>query len=192
MFAAVVMKCRPGDGMRVAILQNEVTHNDVRCPAAAAFLLTNIRCAVQTQSHFPTLNDVVRVLPATGLTVEHLSQAGREAVLGGIGEPDRLLLAGEGSDRCDGPKDRLTLDHRIIGHVREDSGLVEVPGPGHWRAAGDDHRSSVDSGGDEAEQVPAAAMRRLPGSTQLSRVFPHSADSKVGGRRAGTRGGLTI
>jgi hypothetical protein len=35
-------------------------------------------------------------------------------------------------------------------------------------------------------------MRRLPGSTQLSRVFPHSADSKVGGRRAGTRGGLTI
>lgn len=50
-----------------------------------------------------------------------------EAVLGGIGQPDGLVLRLERVDADDGPKDLLLHDRGLLGRVEEDGGLDKVP-----------------------------------------------------------------
>jgi hypothetical protein len=52
--------------MGAAIHQDEVIYNDKGRPATGAFLLTNVRRAVQANGHAPTLSDGLGILPATG------------------------------------------------------------------------------------------------------------------------------
>src|SRR3954447_24362598 len=80
---------------------------------------------------------------------------GDEAVLGVVGDGDRLVLVGEAADRCDRSEDLLAQELGVVRDVREHRRLVEVAGAVELVAADDDLRALADRVLDEARDLAA-------------------------------------